>query len=72
VRVAPKLGIAVLALVDPLMRAVPDVLYRSEQPFVVDHAKFERACGAAPTPHREATAATLDWYRRRPGADGPA
>ena len=60
---APRLGIAFLALFDPTMRAVKDQLYESEQPFLVGHSKYARAFGGAPTPHREAIQATLQWYR---------
>jgi nucleoside-diphosphate-sugar epimerase len=62
-RVAPKLGILAVALVSPTMRAVRERLYQTERPFVVDHSKYERAFGAAPTPHPEAIGRTLDWYR---------
>jgi hypothetical protein len=62
-RVAPKLGITVLALVNPTMRAVNERLYQTERPFVVDHGQFERAFGATPTPHPEAIERTLAWYR---------
>jgi nucleoside-diphosphate-sugar epimerase len=63
IRVAPKLGITVLALVNPTMRAVKERLYQTERPFVVDHGKYERAFGATPTPHPEAIQQTLEWYR---------
>ena len=63
IRVAPKLGITVLALVNPIMRAVKERLYQTERPFVVDHGKYERAFGATPTPHPEAIQQTLEWYR---------
>jgi nucleoside-diphosphate-sugar epimerase len=63
IRVAPKLGITVLALVNPTMRAVNERLYQTERPFVVDHDKYERAFGATPTPHPQAIQHTLEWYR---------
>lgn len=62
---APKAAISLMALFDPTMRAAKEVLYQSERPWVVDHGKFERAFGAEVTPHREAIAQTLEWYRRR-------
>lgn len=61
--VAPRPGIALLALFDPTMRAVKSQLYESEQPFVVDHSKYARVFGDASTPHAAAIRATLDWYR---------
>jgi len=63
IRVAPKLGVIALALVNPTMRAVKERLYQTERPFAVDHTKYERAFGAATTPHPEAIRQTLDWYR---------
>jgi len=42
---------------------VAELLYQFERPLVVSHRKFEQAFGATPTPHRDALAATLDWYR---------
>ena len=63
VQVAPSLIIRFLALFNPTLRAVAEQLYQSERPWVVDHAKFAAAFGAHPTPHPEAIARTLDWYR---------
>jgi nucleoside-diphosphate-sugar epimerase len=62
-KVAPKLAIATLGLLNPTMRAVNERLYQTERPWVVDHSKFERAFGAAPTPHPQAIQQTLAWYR---------
>lgn len=60
---APKLAITALALFNPTLRAVTEVLYQAEQPWVVDHNKFASAFGAETTPHRAAIAATLAWFR---------
>ncbi len=59
----PAWALPFLALFDPTMRAVQDQLYDSEQPFLVDHSKYARAFGGAPTSHREAIQVTLQWYR---------
>lgn len=56
-----------MALFDPMMRAVKEVLYQSEGPFVVEHSKYERAFGSQVTPHPEAIRQTLDWYRQQTG-----
>lgn len=64
-RVTPSWLLTVVGLFNPDVRAVREVLYQSEDPWVVDHTKFERAFGASPTPHRDAIGATLEWFRAR-------
>jgi nucleoside-diphosphate-sugar epimerase len=63
VQVAPSWIIRFLALFNPTLRAVAEQRYQSERPWVVDHTKFAGAFGAHPTPHPEAIARTLAWYR---------
>lgn len=63
VQVVPSWIIRFLSLFNPTLRAVAEQLYQSERPWVVDHGKFARTFGAHPTPHPEAIARTLDWYR---------
>ena len=65
IQVAPRWLISLLGIFDPVIREVPEILYQSEEPFVVDHSKYERAFGADTTPHREAIRTTLDWYRQK-------
>ena len=64
-RAAPRWGIALAATFDPTMRAVKEQLYQSEQPWVVDSGKFERAFGWEATPLPEAVHATVAWFRDR-------
>ncbi len=64
-RVMPRALLALVATVNPTLRAVREVAYQLEQPFVLDHSKFARAFGAHPTPHAEAIRETLAWYRTR-------
>jgi len=59
----PSWLLAVVGLFNPDTRAVREVLYQSESPWVMEHTKFERAFGASPTPHPQAIVATLDWFR---------
>jgi nucleoside-diphosphate-sugar epimerase len=63
-RVLPPMLLTGLALVSPMLRAVREQQYQRTAPWVVDHAKFERAFGATVTPHREAIRATLDWFAK--------
>ena len=64
VRTMPAALLAMAALVSPVLRAVKEQQYQREAPWVVDHSKFARAFGADVTPHREAIAATVDWFSR--------
>jgi nucleoside-diphosphate-sugar epimerase len=54
---------SILARFHPLLRELKETLYQVQQPFVVDHGKYERAFGANPTPHDEAIRRTIEWYR---------
>jgi nucleoside-diphosphate-sugar epimerase len=63
VQVTPSWIIRFLSLFNATLRAVAEQLYQSERPWVVDHSKFANAFGAHSTPHPEAIARTLDWYR---------
>jgi nucleoside-diphosphate-sugar epimerase len=62
--VTPSWMLAIGGLVNPDLRAVREVLYQSEEPWIVDHSKFERAFGAPATPHRDAIQMTLEWFSR--------
>jgi nucleoside-diphosphate-sugar epimerase len=65
IRTVPSWLFRVVAQFNPTLREVRELLYEFEEPFVVDHSKYEVAFGAEPTPHREAIRATLAWYRDR-------
>jgi nucleoside-diphosphate-sugar epimerase len=57
----------VLGLFNPTIRALGQTWYQRDRPFVADASKFTHTFGPlSMTPHREAIAATLDWYRTHP------
>lgn len=62
IQVAPTLLVTLLALFNPVIKGVKEVLYQSEQPWIVDHGKFAGAFGASPTPHADAIARTVAWF----------
>ena len=66
-QIAPRWLVSLLGILNPTMRELKEVLYQSEQPFVVDHSKYKHAFGADTTPHPQAIRETLDWYRRIAG-----
>jgi nucleoside-diphosphate-sugar epimerase len=55
-----------LGLVNPALRELGETWYQRDRPFVLDASRFQRTFGPfAPTPHAQAVAATLDWFRQR-------
>jgi nucleoside-diphosphate-sugar epimerase len=67
IRSVPKLALRALGLASPLMRGLAEMSYQFDEPFVLDTSKYEAAFGAAGTPLGAAIAATVAWYRTRPG-----
>jgi nucleoside-diphosphate-sugar epimerase len=56
-----------IGLVNPTVRALGEIWYQRDRPFVTDASKFTATFGPfAVTPHPEAIAATLDGYRANP------
>jgi nucleoside-diphosphate-sugar epimerase len=70
IQAAPKILLRAMGLFNPGMRELIEMLYEFEEPFVVDHSKFEQAFGEQATPLKEAIGETVRWYRsKRPAGD---
>jgi nucleoside-diphosphate-sugar epimerase len=67
VRSVPKLAVRALGLVNPMLRELAEMAYQFDEPFVLDTSKYQAAFGTAGTPLKAAIAATVAWYRTRPG-----
>ena len=67
IRSVPKLAVRALGVVNPMMRELAEMAYEFDEPFVLDTGKYQSAFGAAGTPLAGAIAATVAWYRTRPG-----
>lgn len=63
VQCAPKQIFRLMALFNPYMREMKEIYYVYNQPYIVDHSKYERTFGLEVTPHAKAIKETLDWYR---------
>jgi nucleoside-diphosphate-sugar epimerase len=63
VQTAPKILLRAIGLFNPGIRETIEMLYEFEEPFVVDHSKFEEAFGEQATPLRESIRGTVRWYR---------
>lgn len=65
----PKMGetpafvFKMLSPVVPIMRELSELLYQWEKPYHFNHDKFDRAFGPQITPHTEAVAKTVEWFR---------
>ena len=63
-----RLALRLAGLFDPRARETGEMLYQWERPFVLDASKFQRAFGPfEPTPHHQAVATTVAWFRERAG-----
>lgn len=65
IQTLPKLLLTLVGIINPMVRELKETAYQFDNPWVVDHSKFERAFGANATPLKDALAATIDWYRSR-------
>jgi nucleoside-diphosphate-sugar epimerase len=63
IQAAPNFILKTLALFNPTMREVAEMLYEFEEPFIVDHSRFERTFGNQATPLQEAIHTTVGWFR---------
>ena len=68
VRSVPKLAVRALGLVNPMLRGLAEMAYQFDEPFVLDTSKYQAAFGTAGSPLAAAVAATVAWYRARPGS----
>jgi nucleoside-diphosphate-sugar epimerase len=59
----PNLMLTVAGLAVPVMRALKEVVYQFDRPFVMSSSAARATFGLAPTPVDEALRATVDWYR---------
>ena len=67
VRTVPKIAMRALGLVNPMLRELAEMSYEFDEPFVLDTSKYQSTFGVAGTPLAAAVAATVAWYRTRPG-----
>jgi len=64
--VASPAVLAVAGMASPPLREMRETAYQFRAPFVIDASKFDTAFGRfEPTPHRDAVAQTVAWYRSR-------
>ena len=65
IRTAGPTMLNVLGLFNPLLREFKELSYEFTAPYIVDDRKFRTVFDLDATPHRQAIAETLAWYRMR-------
>ena len=68
VRRIPKLALRALGVVNPMIRALAELEYEFDQPFVLDTSKYQSTFGASSTPLSAAVSETIAWYRSQRSA----
>jgi hypothetical protein len=63
IAVASRMLLKILGIFNPMMREFQEIFYEFEQPYIVDHSKYEKVFGCDTTPHNEAIAKTLQWFK---------
>jgi nucleoside-diphosphate-sugar epimerase len=63
VRSVPRLAVRALGLINPMMRALAEMAYEFDEPFVLDTTRYQATFGPAGTPLADAVATTVAWYR---------
>mgnify|MGYP002640673391 CR=1 FL=1 len=63
IRVAGKSMVSFLGLFNPMLKEVKEMMYTWEEPYIVDHSKYEKAFGLDITPHQQAIAETVGWFK---------
>ncbi|NVK43531.1 MAG: NAD-dependent epimerase/dehydratase family protein [Oceanospirillaceae bacterium] len=66
IRSAGKRMVSFLGLFNPMLKEMSEMMYEWEQPYIVDHRKYEDRFGNDSTPHEIAIRETLEWYRASP------
>jgi nucleoside-diphosphate-sugar epimerase len=62
-RAAGKLMVSFLGLFNPMLKEMKEMMYEWEQPYIVEHNKYEEKFGNVSTPHDIAIKKTIEWYR---------
>jgi nucleoside-diphosphate-sugar epimerase len=70
IRTMPRFAVRALGLVSPMMRALAEMAYEFEEPFVLDTSRYESTFGRGGTPLATAIARTVAWYRDQEAARG--
>ncbi len=66
IQAVPKGMVKFIGKFQPVMRELFEMLYMFEEPWTLDHSKFEQTFGFQATPLKTAINQTADWFRAHP------
>jgi len=66
IQAMPRFMVNLIGVFNGNVRELKEMLYEFEEPFVVDHSRFEAAFGNHATPLAEAIDTTVAWFRANP------
>ncbi len=63
VQTTPLILTKILATFNPVIKELLEVMPTYNNPYIVDHSKFQNVFGSEATPHKEAIKETVSWYK---------
>ena len=63
IRSAGRFMVSFLGLFNPMLKEMKEMMYEWEQPYIVEHKKYEDRFGNVSTSHDMAIRETIQWYR---------
>ena len=63
IRVAGRTMISLLGLFNPTIKEVKEMMYTWEEPYIVDHSKYEKSFGSQAANHKQAVKETVAWFK---------
>lgn len=63
IRAAGSAMVSFLGIFSPMIKEAKEMLYTWEEPYLVDHSKFEAAFGVEVTSHETAIKETVTWFK---------
>jgi len=61
---APPFLTKILAVFNPVIKEHLEVMPTYNNPYIVDHSKFQNVFGSETTPHKEAISKTVEWFKK--------
>ena len=61
---APAFLTKILAVFNPVIKELLEVMPTYNNPYIVDHSKFQNVFGSETTPHKEAISKTVEWFKK--------